>query len=137
MDSENFASGPIERILARLPGLQLVAVYPVPDARTGDQVMATLSMVEGADFSPEHFAAFLNAQPDLGTKWAPKYVRLVREIPVTATRKIDKMALRRAGWLVEDPVYVRSGGTYAPLTDEAREQLLAEFARYDRLPSAP
>ena len=137
VDSENFASGPIERILARLPGLQLVAVYPVPDARTGDQVMATLSMVEGADFSPEHFAAFLNAQPDLGTKWAPKYVRLVREIPVTATRKIDKMALRRAGWLVEDPVYVRFDGTYAPLTDEAREQLLAEFARYDRLPSAP
>ena len=137
VDSENFASGPIERILARFPGLQLVAVYPVPDTRTGDQVMATLSMVDGADFSAEEFAAFLAAQPDLGTKWAPTYVRLVREIPVTATRKIDKMALRREGWLVQDPILVRSGGRYAPMTSEAREQLLAEFARYDRLPSAP
>ena len=40
VDGENFAAAPIERILARFPGADGVAVYAVPDSRTGDQVMA-------------------------------------------------------------------------------------------------
>ena len=42
VDGENFAAAPIERILARLPGVDGVAVYAVPDSRTGDQVMAAI-----------------------------------------------------------------------------------------------
>ena len=40
VDSENFAAAPVERILGRFPGFRGVAVFPVPDPRTGDQVMA-------------------------------------------------------------------------------------------------
>ena len=44
VDSENFAAAPVERILARFEGVSGVAVYPVPDPSTGDQVMAALEL---------------------------------------------------------------------------------------------
>lgn len=68
VDSENFAAAPVERILARFQGVALVAVYPVPDPRTGDQVMATIQMAAGETFDPGAFGRFLSEQPDLGTK---------------------------------------------------------------------
>ncbi|MEL7208488.1 MAG: AMP-binding protein, partial [Actinomycetota bacterium] len=39
VDSENFAAAPVERILHRFEPVVMAAVYGVPDARTGDQVM--------------------------------------------------------------------------------------------------
>ena len=47
VDSENFAAAPVERILARFAGASGVAVYPVPDTSTGDQVMAALELEPG------------------------------------------------------------------------------------------
>ncbi len=79
---------------------------------TGDQVMAALQLREGAEFDPEAFAAFLAAQPDLGTKWAPRYVRICRKIPTTATAKILVRALRTEGLSCDDPVWARSGSSY-------------------------
>ena len=55
VDSENFAAAPVERILARFAGVTGVAVYPVPDSRTGDQVMAALELGTGSSFDPEAF----------------------------------------------------------------------------------
>src|SRR6202042_3598982 len=87
VDSENLTAGPIERILIRLAGVAAVAVYSVPDPRSGDQVMAALELLPGNVFSPEGFRAFLAAQPDLGTKWAPSFVRVVAQLPQTASGK--------------------------------------------------
>ena len=47
VDGENFAAAPIERILARHHDVVLAAVYAVPDAEVGDQVMATLLVRPG------------------------------------------------------------------------------------------
>ena len=47
VDGENFAAGPIERILGRFPGVASAVVYGVPDPRTGDQVMAALELDAG------------------------------------------------------------------------------------------
>ena len=91
VDGENFAAAPIERILARFPGADGVAVYAVPDSRTGDQVMAAIEMLAGATFDPDAFATFLAEQRDLGTKWAPRYVRIVDALPVGATEQ-DRQA---------------------------------------------
>ncbi|MBB0968476.1 AMP-binding protein [Dietzia aerolata] len=137
VDSENFAAAPVERILARFPGIVLVAVYPVPDPRTGDQVMATLEMAPGESFDPEAFGNFLTEQSDLGTKWAPRFVRVVRDIPVTATRKIDKKDLRRQSWTVEDAVYLGDTKTheYHRMDDDEKAALLAEYDRYGRSPA--
>ena len=137
VDSENFAAAPVERILARFPGVVLVAVYPVPDPRTGDQVMASIEMAPGVTFDPEAFGRFLSEQSDLGTKWAPRFVRVVQDIPVTATRKIDKKDLRRQSWTVEDAVYLGDTKTYEYrlMDDDDEAALLAEYERYGRSPA--
>jgi fatty-acyl-CoA synthase len=96
VDGENFAAAPVERILARWEPVVMCAVYAVPDPRTGDQVTAALELA-GA-FEPAAFAAFLAAQPDLGTKWAPAFVRVVPAMPLTSTGKVDKRPLRDARW---------------------------------------
>ncbi|GAA5066493.1 AMP-binding protein [Nocardia callitridis] len=136
VDSENFSAAPVERILARFPCIALVAVYAVPDARTGDQVMATVELVPGSRFDPQAFGEFLSRQTDLGTKWAPRYLRLIDQMPVTATRKIDKTTLRRAAWLVDDPIYLRrtESPSYRSLNEQDIVELTAEFTRYGRAP---
>ncbi|MET8025056.1 long-chain-fatty-acid--CoA ligase [Streptomyces avermitilis] len=134
VDSENLAAATIENILARYEGAAAVAVYAVPDPVAGDQVMATVA----GDFDPPAFAEFLLAQPDLGTKMAPRFVRVVERMPVTATNKIHRAGLRREGFRCADPVWWRppgervyrrlSGADVAGLVDEyrarGREELL-------------
>src|SRR5207245_11372693 len=88
VDGENFSAAPVERILARHPDAVLAAVYAVPDPDVGDRVMAALQLRPGATFDPEGFAAFLAAQPDLGTKWAPRFVRVAATLPVPAPRQV-------------------------------------------------
>ncbi len=105
VDGENFAAAPIERILARFPGTGGVAVYAVPDSRTGDQVMVAVEMLVGHPFDAAAFGEFLGGQRDLGTKWAPRYVRVVDTLPVGATNKIDKRSLRQERWETSDPVF--------------------------------
>lgn len=105
VDGENFAAAPVERILARHPDVVLAAVYAVPDPDVGDRVMAALQLRPGAEFEPEGFAAFLAEQPDLGTKWAPRFVRVADPLPVTETSKVLKRPLRRERWECADPVW--------------------------------
>lgn len=108
VDGENLAAAPIERILLRLPEVNRVAVYAVPDENVGDQVMAALVLRPGAELGPEALTAFLEAQPDLGTKMWPRYVRIASELPTTATNKILKRELVRQGVAGEnDPVWER------------------------------
>ncbi|MFB4319149.1 AMP-binding protein [Actinomadura sp. 21ATH] len=116
VDGENFAAAPVERLLARFDAFDDVAVYAVPDEHVGDQVMAAVALVPGASFDPAAFAAFLDAQPDLGTKWAPRYVRVVTELPRTATNKVIKRPLRTEAWKTADPVYRRDGAGYTLLS---------------------
>jgi fatty-acyl-CoA synthase len=134
VDSENFAAAPVERIMARFEGASGVAVFPVPDSRTGDQVMAALELEPGVTFDPAAFTAFLAAQEDLGTKWAPRYVRVVGALPVTATDKTDKKPLRAERWDTDDPVWQRVGRSdrFVPLTRADIDRLLEEFAANGR-----
>ena len=53
---------PIERILQRLPEINHVAVYAVPDDRVGDQVMAAIVLNDGVMLSPNRSEEFLAAQ---------------------------------------------------------------------------
>jgi len=137
VDGENFAAAPVERVLGRLPGVVSVAVYPVPDPRTGDQVMAAVELVPGTTFDPAAFAVFLAGEPDLGTKWAPRFIRVVDHLPVTGTNKMDKRPLRDEGWDPPGPgeVFWREGGAesgYRPLTPADVERLRLEFERNGR-----
>jgi fatty-acyl-CoA synthase len=114
VDGENLAAGPIERVLQRLPGVSLVAVYAVPDERVGDQVMAAI--VPTKPLSPRRFGDFLAAQPDLSPKAWPRYVRVNDQLPQTATNKILKRQLISEGVTAGDgELWVRDerGHTYS------------------------
>ena len=134
VDGENFAAAPLERILARLPEVSLAAVYAVPDPDVGDRVMAALELRPGAIFDPERFAAFLAEQTDLGTKWAPTFVRVTEALPVTETSKVLKRVLRRERWECADPVWWHErGGPYQRLAPGDIDGLRDAFASRGRL----
>ncbi|MEO6472490.1 MAG: AMP-binding protein [Aeromicrobium sp.] len=95
VDGENLACAPIEQILLRHPAIDQAAVYAVPDERSGDQVAAAL--VLRGDLGPAELERFLDEQPDLSPKARPRYVRLVGDLPRTATHKVLHRELTAAG----------------------------------------
>ena len=110
VDGENLAAAPIERVLQRLPAINRVAVYAVPDERVGDQVMAAIVLQDGAAVTPEELEAFLAAQTDLSPKAWPRYVRIAPDLPSTATNKVLKRELAAQGATAGDGVlWVRDG----------------------------
>jgi fatty-acyl-CoA synthase len=136
VDSENLTAGPIERVLVRHPDVAAAAVYAVPDPRTGDQVMAALEVLPDREFSPEELDRFLAAQPDLGTKWTPSYVRVSGGLPQTASGKVTKEPLRSEGWWrCTEPVYRRHGSPplYQLMDDRDRITLEDEFRVHGRI----
>lgn len=135
VDGENFAAAPLERLLYRFPGVVTAAVYAVPDPLSGDAVMVALEMEPGHAFDPEVFAAFLDAQPDLGTKWAPSFVRLATSMPLTGSLKVVKHSLRAESWGCHEPVFVRPARgplSYDLLTPERAAQLADEYRNHGR-----
>ena len=140
VDSENFAAGPVEAILSRNPDLAVVAVYPVPDTASGagDQVMVALETAAGRPFDADAFGAWLLAQPDLGPKWIPRYVRISESLPQTATGKVTKVGLREEAWVCDDPVWWRPLDStevrFEPLTDDDRDTLATGLAENGRPP---
>src|SRR5260370_9810251 len=88
----------------------LAAVYAVPDPRVGDQVMACVQVRPGSTADAAVLDAHLKAQPELGTKWLPRFLRITAQMPTTATAKVLKRQLRpergecqAAGWRRPQP----------------------------------
>ncbi len=133
VDGENFAAAPIERILVRHPAVSLAVVYAVPNPEVGDDVMAALILHAGLSLDIDAFPAFLAAQSDLGTKWAPRYLRIAKELPMTPSNKILKRALRSQRWDSSDPVYRRgSDGAYRSFGPSDVAALRAAFCARGR-----
>src|SRR5581483_1394467 len=134
VDGENFSAGAVERVLGRWAPATSAVVYGVPDPVTGDQVMAALIMAPGREFDPDAFEAFLESEPDLGTKWAPRYVRVAADLPLTGVGKVDKAPLRAAAWCTTDPVWFRPERStrYRRLEPADVEGLRARFSENGR-----
>ena len=97
---------------------------PCPTRPSDDQVMAAVQLRPGLNVLD---AAALPAsssprQGDLGTKWAPRFVRMSAELPATATNKVLKRSLRAERWNCADPVLwqAEKGGAYRRLHAERR-----------------
>jgi fatty-acyl-CoA synthase len=135
VDGENFAAAPVERILLRWEPVVLPAVYGVPDPELGDRVMAAIQLTPDVAFDADAFAAFLAEQHDLGTKWAPTFVRIVESLPMTETNKILKRDLVRQRWQVDDPIWWRPGRdlAYVPFTPADADALREQFAAAGRV----
>ena len=124
VDGENFAAAPVEAILGRHPDVRSVAVYAVPDDPVGDRVMAALELRDGAAFDSAALDTFLDAQPDLGPKWVPSFVRITDELPKLSSMKLDKTRLRHEAWQVGDVVWRPTRhDRLRPLTEEDRRAL--------------
>lgn len=139
VDSENFSASPVERIVERYEPAAGIAVVGVPDPVAGDQVMAVLEIQPGRAFESAGFTEFLSAQEDLGTKWAPRFVRITEAIPVLGNGKVNKKPLRRDAWLSGDPVWWKPAGAsaYTLMTSADRDALRAQFAAHDRMGAFP
>lgn len=124
VDGENFAAGPVTDIVMRHPDVRSASVYAVPDDPVGDRVMVAVEVVDPGAFSVAELDAFLAAQPDLGPKWVPSFVRVTGELPKLASMKIDKMRLRREAWRAAGTWWrPAKGGDLVPLTDADRAVL--------------
>ncbi|MFB4311699.1 hypothetical protein [Actinomadura sp. GTD37] len=80
-------------------------------------------------------AGYLRGRADLGPKWPPCYVRVMREPPATASDKILKRRLVKDGRRTDDPVWWRPGRdlAYRRMTAAGAAGPRAEFERRGRL----
>jgi fatty-acyl-CoA synthase len=139
VDGENFPVAPIEAVLSRHPDVVLAAVYGVPDAESGDQVMAALVPGQPGVFDGAAFAAWLDGQPDLAPRWRPRYLRVAAALPQTATNKVLVRELARQKFRIEavggDQLYVRgrADAAFRPFSAEDEEALRGEFEASGRI----
>jgi acyl-CoA synthetase len=91
----NVSPAEIENALLSCPAVSEVAVVGIPDARTGERAVAVVVPRQGDDVSlatlTTHLAALGVAKP----KW-PEDLRLVDDLPRTASGKVRKNELRKA-----------------------------------------
>ncbi|WP_328558937.1 AMP-binding protein [Streptomyces coelicoflavus] len=130
VDGENISALLTERVLRRHPGVVAAGVFGVPDPRSGDQVMAAVEIPDGTRFEDLDLPGFLARQEDLGTKGAPRYVRVSHALPTTGSNKLRKKEMQLDGWRTDDPVYRwtgRGGPAYAPMTGDDKTALRDEF----------
>jgi fatty-acyl-CoA synthase len=111
----------------------LAAVYGVPDADAGDQVMAALVLRSGASFDGLRFARWIDEQAVISPKWRPRYIRVCTSLPVTPTNKVLTRVLMhekfRADRLGGDDLFVRPRAAvrYVRFTAEDESSLRTAF----------
>ncbi|GAA0594293.1 AMP-binding protein [Actinomadura livida] len=140
VDSENISALVTQNAVRRHPRIVDAVAFGVPDPRSGDQVMAAIEIPPGVRFEDLDLAEFLAAQDDLGTKGAPRFVRVSHALPTTGSGKLRKKEMQLEGWRTADPVYrraARAGGAagpagYALMTEADKAALHAEFAAAGR-----
>lgn len=135
VDGENISALTTEQILRRHPLVISAAVYAVPDPRSGDRVMGAVEVGDPDSFDAAAFAEYLAAQPDLGSKGFPRFLRVSAGLPVTGSNKVLKRELQAQCWHTDEPVYRWAGrGTpeYTRMTHDDKRALDAEFAAYGR-----
>jgi acyl-CoA synthetase (AMP-forming)/AMP-acid ligase II len=92
---ENVSAAEVEQLLAHMKGVAEVAVVAAPDERLGEHGCAFFRMQPGSE-APDLDAlrAHLEAAGLTRQKW-PEEIRIVDELPRTASGKIQKFVLRQ------------------------------------------
>ena len=89
---ENVSPREIEEFLHTHEKVSDVQVIGVPDRRYGEEVCAWIRLHEGVTATEEEFRDFCRGQ--IATFKIPRYIRFVREFPMTVTGKVQKFRMR-------------------------------------------
>jgi crotonobetaine/carnitine-CoA ligase len=92
---ENVSAYEVELVIMDHPAVEEVAVYAVPSELAEDEIMASVKLVEGMTLDPKDLIDFLK---DKLAKFAiPRYIRIVKEFPMTSSFRIVKKELEKIG----------------------------------------
>jgi len=92
---ENVSAYEVEHTIQKHPSVVEAAVYAVPSDLAEDEIMASVSLVDGHDLKEPDLIAFL--KEDLAKFAVPRYVKIVTEFPKTETQRIIKKELEKKG----------------------------------------
>ena len=90
---ENIYPREIEEFLYQHPAVKDVQVVGVPDRKYGEELCAAVILHDGMSLDASELAEFCKGQ--IAHYKIPRYVRIVKEFPMTVTGKIRKMELRQ------------------------------------------
>lgn len=94
---ENISATQVEDIVLELPGVVEVAAYAVPSDIPGGEDEVMLAVVEQPGAGVDCAAVVRMATQRLPRFAAPRYIKVVAELPKTATGKVQRAVLRTAG----------------------------------------
>jgi fatty-acyl-CoA synthase len=89
---ENVSVEEIEDFLYKHPKIKLAQIISIPDKRLGEVVAAFVELKEGERATPQEIVDFCKGR--IANFKIPKYVRFVKEWPITGSGKIQKFKLR-------------------------------------------
>lgn len=90
---ENIPVVEIENLLYRHPAIRQVAIVGVPDPRLGERACAFVVLREGEHLDFAEMVAYLERQ-QLARQYFPEYVKVLPQMPMTVSGKIQKFQLR-------------------------------------------
>ena len=82
----------VEDVLVGHPAVSAAAVVGRPDAKSGEEVIAVVSLAPGAEATPEELIEFTRGQ--LAKYKYPREVIIVDAVPLTSVGKTDRKAVR-------------------------------------------
>jgi acyl-CoA synthetase (AMP-forming)/AMP-acid ligase II len=89
---QNIYPAEIENFLITKPGVMQVAVVGVPDELTGERIWAYVVPDAGLNLKPAEVIGYCRSE--LAPHKVPDQVRIIAELPMTSTGKVQKFALR-------------------------------------------
>ncbi len=89
---ENIYPREIEDVLYTHPAVAEVAVFGMPDAYYGEEVMAWIQLKQDKPAGEEEIRAFLQSR--ISHFKVPKFIWFVKEFPMTVTGKLQKFRMR-------------------------------------------
>ncbi|WP_067651245.1 AMP-binding protein [Nocardia harenae] len=131
---ENVSTIEVQEQLVRVPGIAAACVYGVPvPGREGRAGMAAVVLEVGTRFDGAAVATHLDAV--LAPYARPLFIRLRSALDTTATLKLAKLELQRAGFApgAGEPIYVRIEGEdeYRELTPERYAAIVSARSSHD------
>ncbi|MBL6749530.1 MAG: long-chain-fatty-acid--CoA ligase [Nevskia sp.] len=93
---ENVYSAEVEQALQKHPAVKMSAVVGTPDPRWGEKVTAVVVLAAGAAVTAEELIAHCRAH--IAGYKVPKAIEFAEILPMTATGKILKRAVRERYW---------------------------------------